>query len=102
MEWLLPCHYDWGGPRAPREGVIGEWLLDRDFAALEPREKRVAWEAVAKTNDFARGRELVESLGELPDQYYLCLWLAGWYAVEGDVAAASGCCWPRTRGGGRT
>ncbi|MFD9124087.1 hypothetical protein [Kitasatospora sp. NPDC059571] len=85
VEHFLPCHYDWGGPIVPREDVIGEWLLDRDFAALEPREKRVAWEAIAKTNDFARGRGLVES-GELPEQYYLRLWLAGWYAVEGDTA----------------
>ncbi|MER8187974.1 hypothetical protein [Kitasatospora sp. NPDC094015] len=86
VEVLLPCHYDWGGPLVPREGVIGEWLLDRDFVTLQVREKRVAWEAIARTNDFARGRELVESLGELPGQYYLCLWLAGWYAVEGDTA----------------
>ncbi|WP_030276824.1 hypothetical protein [Streptomyces sp. NRRL B-24484] len=104
VESLLPCHYDWGGPLRPRDGVIGEWLLDRDFTALEPRDKPVAWEAIAKTNDFARGRELVESLGELPDQYYLCLWLAGWYAVEGDVAggermllAAHTRWWPYTR-----
>ncbi|MER7772579.1 hypothetical protein [Kitasatospora sp. NPDC096140] len=104
VEWLLPCHYDWGGPLVPREGVIGEWLLDREFAALAPREKRVAWEAVARTNDFARARELVESLGELPEQYYLCLWLAGWYAVEGDVEggermllAAHGRWWPYMR-----
>ncbi|MEV4614293.1 hypothetical protein AB0K43_17095 [Kitasatospora sp. NPDC049258] len=86
-ERLLPDPYAWGGPVGPADGVIGRQFLERDFGSLDARDKRVAWEATKATNDFPRARALVEDAGELPEQSYICLWLAGWYAVEGAVEA---------------
>ncbi|MFG2919034.1 hypothetical protein ACGF0D_39920 [Kitasatospora sp. NPDC048298] len=84
-ERLLPCHSDWGGPALPLDGVIGAELLDRDFRDLDQRQGRLVWEALCETNDFARAQRLLAETGVEPEQYAVCLWMAGWYATRGEI-----------------
>jgi hypothetical protein len=90
VEELLPNHADWGGPAQPLDGVIGADLVERDFTTLEAKEKSLAWQALAKVNDFERAHALVEATGETPEQFAVCTWLAGWYATQGDIPRGEG------------
>ena len=65
--------------------MIGADFVHRDFGGLEAHEKRLAWMALAEANDFRRAHALAEASGETPEQFAACTWLAGWYAVQGDV-----------------
>lgn len=84
IEELLPSHFDWGGPAKPLNG-IGAELAGREFATLDADGKYTLWQALMKANDFDRAHELARSSGKAPDRYAPCLWMAGWYAVRGDV-----------------
>ncbi len=84
VEELLPGHFDWGGPAEALDGAAAE-LDTRDFGTLDADDRYTLWEALAEANDFERAHHLVESSGETPDRYAPCLWMAGWYAVRGDV-----------------
>jgi hypothetical protein len=101
VEELLPSHGDWGDPVKPLDGVIGAHLVELDYSTLTAREKGVVWQALSVANDFPRAHELAESSGETPEQFAICLWMAGWYAVKGETAlgeklllAAHGRWWP--------
>jgi hypothetical protein len=98
---MLPNVGDWGGEVRSLDGVIGADLVARDYPGLTAREKRVVWEALHEANDFPRARELGERTAELPEQYQVCLWMAGWYAATGEIRsgedmllAAHGRWWP--------
>ncbi|MFD9208178.1 hypothetical protein ACFVZM_18115 [Streptomyces sioyaensis] len=83
-EALLPNHADWGGPTKPLAGPGAE-LADREFSELTTGDKQLVWQALAKANDFQRAHALAETSGETPDRFALCTWMAGWYALEGDI-----------------
>ncbi len=79
-------YFAWGDPVRPVDDqVIGGDLLASDFSGLTPRQKRVFWSALHQTSDFPRARQVHRDTGELPEQYDLLLWMAGWYAWEGAV-----------------
>ncbi|MFJ4189377.1 hypothetical protein [Kitasatospora sp. NPDC089509] len=84
-ELLLPCHSDWGGPVRPPDGVIGAGLLDRSYHELDGKQRRLVWEALCETNDFARAHQLLTDTRAEPEQYSICLWMAGWYATHGEI-----------------
>ncbi|GAA4875645.1 hypothetical protein [Kitasatospora terrestris] len=84
VEELLPSPFDWGGPAEPLDEVAVQ-LAERDFSTLDADDRYTLWEALAKANDFDRAHRLVESSGRTPDRHSPCLWMAGWYAVRGDV-----------------
>lgn len=86
VEELLPDHRAWAGEVKPLDGVIGAHLVERDYSTLAPREKRVVWQALEAANDFPRAHELSQLSGETPEQFAICLWMAGWYATEGRTA----------------
>lgn len=88
VERLLPNHTPWGEPAQPVDGVIGAALLDEDYASLPVGKRRVLWNALRTTNQVEPARALYERTGELPPQWAVCTWLAGWYAMldEGDHA----------------
>ncbi|MET9177214.1 hypothetical protein ABZX88_03180 [Kitasatospora aureofaciens] len=85
VEPLLPCHSDWGGAVRPLDGVIGAGLVDRNYDELDRKQRRLVWEALSETNDFTRAHQLLTDTGEEPEQYSICLWMAGWYATRGEV-----------------
>lgn len=82
---LLPDASDWGGRVNSLEGVIGAELVERDYGELSARQKRVVWMALNSANDFPGARRLMDSSGERPEQYAVCVWMAGWYAAEGEI-----------------
>ena len=87
VEELLPNHADWGGPAKSLGGASAE-LVERgfsDFGGLAEADRNLVWQALAKANDFERAHALAESSGQTPDRFATCTWLAGWYAVRGDV-----------------
>ncbi|MYT68380.1 MULTISPECIES: hypothetical protein [unclassified Streptomyces] len=85
LEELLPGHAPWGAA-PPVEGFQHRSaLVERDFDALTDSEQRVVWQSLATANDFPRAHELVATGGHTPAQYDQCCWMAGWYAVRGDV-----------------
>nr|WP_202523556.1 hypothetical protein [Kitasatospora sp. SID7827] len=84
VEHLLPGRSDWGGPARPLDRVAAP-LAERDFDTLDARDRHTLWEAAAAANDFDLAHRLAETSGQLPDRYAACLWMAGWYAVRGDV-----------------
>jgi len=43
------------------------------------------WQALEAANDFPRAHELSQLSGETPEQFAICLWMAGWYAAEGRI-----------------
>lgn len=88
VEQLLPNHAPWGESAQPLDGVIGAALLDEDYAALPVGKRRALWNALRTTNQIEPARALYEESGELPPQWAVCTWLAGWYAMldQGDHA----------------
>jgi hypothetical protein len=83
--------YGWGHPVLPLDdSVIGAELVDRPFGELTQRERGVLWEALQEVNDFPRAQLLHSATGEPPEQYDGCLWMAGWYATEGEISSAEG------------
>jgi hypothetical protein len=78
---LLPNHAPWGEPAQLLHSVIGAGLLDEDYAALPVGKRRVLWNALRTTNQIEPARALYEKSGELPPQWAVCTWLAGWYAM---------------------
>ncbi|MFF0297761.1 hypothetical protein ACFYST_30485 [Kitasatospora sp. NPDC004614] len=100
VEELLPCHCEWGGPARPLDGAT-ERMLAKGFAELAVAERQLLWQDLFSANAFDRAHALVESTGETPDRFAACLWMAGWYAVRGEIArgerlllAAHGRWWP--------
>ncbi|MER8182695.1 hypothetical protein [Kitasatospora sp. NPDC094015] len=87
VEELLPNPGDWGGPVKPLDGHSGTQFVDRDHHGLTAREKRLLWEALAWSNDFARADRLARESDEAPQQVAVCTWLAGWYATRGEIAS---------------
>ncbi|MFJ8442312.1 hypothetical protein [Kitasatospora griseola] len=97
---LLPCPFKWGGEAGPLEPGT-EDLLAADYAALTPADRQLLWQNLLNANAFDRAHTLAETSGEAPDRFATCLWMAGWYAVRGDLArgeqlllAAHGRWWP--------
>ncbi|MFG2098492.1 hypothetical protein [Streptomyces sp. NPDC048612] len=84
-EFLPGSLKPWGSPAQPLDGVIGAHLVERDYGDLASHEKRVVWQALAAANDFPRARALAEATGETPGQFALCVWMAGWYANQGEI-----------------
>ena len=88
---LSSRYYDWGAPVRPLDDtVIGGWLVERDFGTLSRRDKRVLWDALHTLSDFRRADEIHRTTGETPEQFALCLWMAGWYALEGRTGQGEG------------
>lgn len=88
---LLPNHALWGGPPQPLDGVIGANLLDADYATLPVGKRRALWNALRTANQIEPARALYERTGDLPPQWAVCTWLAGWYAImdQGDQGAGT-------------
>ncbi|GAA0696255.1 hypothetical protein GCM10010193_58740 [Kitasatospora atroaurantiaca] len=84
VEELLPSHFDWGGPARSLDVATTE-LLERGFNELAATDKSLVWQALAKANDFERAHAVAEASDEKPDRFATCLWMAGWYAVRGDI-----------------
>lgn len=82
---LLPNHAPWGAPPQPLDGVVGAGLLDADYGALPVGKRRALWNALRTANQIEPARTLYESSGELPPQWAVCTWLAGWYAIMDDA-----------------
>ncbi|MFD8569483.1 hypothetical protein [Streptomyces sp. NPDC059639] len=85
LEELLPGYAPWGAAAPPAGVQHRSPLVDRDFDSLTDRERRVVWQSLRTANDFPRAHDLVAQGGHAPAQYADCCWMAGWYAVEGDV-----------------
>jgi hypothetical protein len=85
--WEAPDRsYDFGAPVRPvDDSVIGGELLSKDFSTLKPKQKRVYWQALYNTCDFPRADDIFRTLGESPEQFDLCSWMAGCYALRGEV-----------------
>lgn len=88
LDELLPGWVPWGGEPLPVESVIGGHLVDRPYETLTAAEHRVVWQALRAANDFPRARKLLAATDAYPPQYWACTWLAGSYALDGDVPTA--------------
>lgn len=84
VEELLPNYAPWGEPAKPLDGVIGAGLLDEDYAPLSVGKRRVLWNALRTANQVEPACALYERTGDLPPQWAVCTWLAGWYAMLGE------------------
>jgi hypothetical protein len=80
LERLLPNYSTWGAARTPLAGVIGAGHLDDDYADLAPGRKRALWNALRTTDQAELAWDLMERTKELPPQWPVCVWLAGWCA----------------------
>ncbi|WP_042372001.1 hypothetical protein [Streptacidiphilus neutrinimicus] len=81
----LEAYYDWGAPVGANTRVIGADLLGRDPVELDARQRRTFWSALHQTRDLSRAREAYRALGEIPQDLNLAIWLAGAFAVAGEV-----------------
>ncbi|MYW69535.1 hypothetical protein GTY65_36535 [Streptomyces sp. SID8379] len=84
-EELMPGFRPWGVPLPPSGPKHRSPLVERDFETLTDDEKRVVWQSLRNANDFPRAHELATRGGHIPPQYAVCSWMAGWYAVQGDI-----------------
>ncbi|MFF3496766.1 hypothetical protein ACFYWS_36125 [Streptomyces sp. NPDC002795] len=82
---LTPGFEPWGVPLPPSGAKHRSPLVERDFETLTADEQRVVWKSLRTANDFPRAHELVAQGGHTPPQYAECSWMAGWYAVQGDM-----------------
>ncbi|WP_306323355.1 MULTISPECIES: hypothetical protein [unclassified Streptomyces] len=82
---LLTGYRPWGVPLPASGAKHRSPLVERDFDTLTDDEKRVVWQSMRNANDFPRAHELAAEGGHTPPQYAVCAWMAGWYAVEGDI-----------------
>ncbi|MFJ8043910.1 hypothetical protein ACIRBX_25760 [Kitasatospora sp. NPDC096147] len=84
LEELLPSYFDWGGSSRPLDGQV-ESLAVQGFDTLDSGARHALWQGLTNANDFERAHQVAESAGAVPDRYASCLWMAGWYATQGDL-----------------
>jgi hypothetical protein len=78
--------FNWGrDPQSP-DGVIGSWVLEEDYASLPRDRKFTYWRVLHDISDFDRAERIRQETGELPDDFSVCLWLAGCHGLRGDLA----------------
>ncbi|MFJ9128804.1 hypothetical protein ACIRJS_32355 [Streptomyces sp. NPDC102340] len=82
---LLPGFRPWGVPLPPSGAKHRSPLVERDFETLTADEQHVVWMSLRTANDFPRAHDLAVQGGHTPPRYAECSWMAGWYAVEGDI-----------------
>lgn len=75
------------GDRAAHPGGAGRHHLARRGRrlALPVGKRRALWNALRAANQIEPARALYHSSGELPPQWAVCTWLAGWYAIMDDA-----------------
>lgn len=86
VERLLPNYSSWGEPPAALDGVAGAEHLDADYSTLPVAKRRALWNALRSTNQFELAWDLMERSKDLPRQWAVCVWFAGWCATVGKAA----------------
>lgn len=81
-------YFAWSAPVLPSAGVIGGDRLECDPTELDPEQLRVFWSALHQTRDLDRAKVVHRATGKVPADFNLCLWLAGAYALGGEVESA--------------
>jgi hypothetical protein len=85
---LLPNFAPWDDAPGSLEGEIGGRYFGRDYQGLAEPERRVLWEALRTTNRFDEAVALMEEVGGVPPVWVVCTWLAGGFAIRGDLDRA--------------
>jgi hypothetical protein len=83
IDRLLPNHSGWGADPKPLAGVHGAEYLDADYADLPVSRRRALWSALNNTDQGQLAWDLMERTGDIPPQWPVCVWLAGWCARSG-------------------
>jgi hypothetical protein len=86
LDRLLPNYSTWGDAAKPLDGVFGSEYLDADYAELPVRERRLLWNALNQADQGQLAWDLMERTGDMPPQWAICTWLAGWCAKSGHAA----------------
>ncbi|MFJ9178750.1 hypothetical protein [Streptomyces sp. NPDC102360] len=81
---LIPGFEPWGAPLPPSGAQHDSPLVESSYETLTTDEQRVVWQSLMSANDFPHAHDLVAQ-GHSPRQYAECVWMAGWYSVQGDV-----------------
>jgi hypothetical protein len=87
---LLPNHSGWGADPKPLDGVPGAEHLTADYAGLSTAQRRQLWSALNRADQGELAWDLAERTGQVPPQWPVCSWLAGWCARTGRVEEGAG------------